>query len=70
MSQTSINALYLIEWVNQVGNVFTDTLKLRGEESQFRNHTGGTVWPIEMYLWCFVLLKDSISTEENMILSP
>lgn len=29
-SQTPMNTLYLIEWVNQVGNVFTDTLKLRG----------------------------------------
>ena len=32
MSQTSTNTLYLIEGVNQVGNVFTDTLKLMGEK--------------------------------------
>lgn len=31
-SETLTDALYLIERVNQVGNVFTDTLKLRGEK--------------------------------------
>lgn len=32
MSGTSPNTLYLVEGVNQVGNVFTDTLKLMGEK--------------------------------------
>lgn len=38
MSQTFTSLLYLIEWVNQVGNVFADTLKLGAEEIKFRRH--------------------------------
>lgn len=65
-----MNTLYLIEWVNQVGNVFTDTLKLRGEERQFRSHTEETVWSRQINLWRIVSLKDSISliSEDEMVL--
>lgn len=69
MYQTSMNTLYLIERVNQVRNVFTDTLKLWGEERQFRHHTEGTAWSRQMSLCRIVSLKDSISTKENRILS-
>lgn len=51
--------LYLIEGVNQVGNVFTDTLKLRGEKKQFRRSTEGTTWSRQMNEFVFRFCEGS-----------
>lgn len=36
---------YLVEGVNQVGNIFTDTLKLKTEKKPIQNH-------FNMYIFC------------------
>lgn len=60
MSQTPMNSLYLIERVNQVGNVFTDTLKLGGgRENWKKSHWGHcAVQRGEVLLLCFTTGSD------------